>query len=364
MNYNSSVTWYNLSMHFKQTYLDNLTYAPMPPEVIEIISEYYSEHIGLAGSFHQWGQWNKSAMAHFIESIEEPLGCAGIDCAFALGIKLPKISDGRILISPFEQPYTMRAIAESERDFTKIPMSDWIVDVEWVKKQLENKEIGLVVISVADRVTGTVQPIERIAAICDEFDVPLFVDFSTIIGRRKFSVQEYGIRYGYICGRSFGAPCDLIIGTKHDLTFPLPLAAGFSKAVLLLYDNIDETMSYLEELTKYFRDTIQLHLPHLIFHGGENKIPGVLAISFEDVPRESMILALDMQGVAIWAGDSLAKPIESLIASGVPENIAESTLIFAFWHTNNQEEIDYVLRVLPPIVDRIRFETGSPKFNA
>jgi len=351
-------------MNFKQTYLDNLAYAPVPLEVIKVIGEYYSEHIGLAGSFHQWGRWNKSAMEHFIESIEEPLGCAGIDCAFTLGIKLPKIRKGKTLVSPFEQPDIMRAIVEYERDFINIPLSDWIVDVKWIKKQLEKKDVGLVVISAADRVTGAIQPIERIAAICNKFDVPFFVDFSTLIGRRRFSVKEYGIRYGYICGRSFGAPCDLIIGNEPDLTFPLPLAAGFSKAIMLLYDTIDETISYLEELTKYFQDTIQLHLPHLIFHGGDNKISGVLAIAFEDVPRESMILALDMQGVAIRSGDSLAKPIESLIAAEVPERIAESTLIFAFWHTNNREEIDYVLRVLPPIVDRIRFETDSPKFNA
>ena len=147
------------------------------------------------------------------------------------------------------------------------------------------------------------------------------------------------------------------------MKFPHPIAGGFVKSLEIVYDNIDSNIVKLDESMQYFWKMIQLHLPHLTLLGDDEKVAGVFAIAFEDVQRQALLLALDMQGVMVWAGDNLYQPIRSLQLSGVADEIEKSTLQFALWNQTTQEDLDYVLRVLPPLVDRVRYEMGSPKFK-
>ena len=350
-------------MRYNEVYLDNLSSSPTPDEVIEKMGEYFTKHYGNPVCYHQFGRWSKSAYEYFQEKVAEILDVRDTDISFTIGFKIPKIGDGKILISPFEPPEIFRYLKKSGRKMEKISISNWEYDLDWLENKLSNDKIALVVLSSADRVTGTVQPIEQCVEICHKYGTSVLVNFSTFIGRRKFSISNIGTSFGYIQGRVFGAPCDLILGEKIDKSFPHQLAGGFVKSLELLYENLDSHISKLDELSQYFWEMIQLHLPHLKLLGGDEKIAGNFAIAFEDVQRQALMLALDMQGVMVWAGDNLYEPIESLLKSGVPKEIEESTVRFSLWRQTTQEDLDYVLRVLPPLVDRVRYEMGSPKFK-
>ncbi|RKZ33605.1 hypothetical protein DRQ33_03905 [bacterium] len=351
-------------MRYNEVYLDNLTSAPMSEEVAEELTDYFIHRYGSPLAYHQFGQWSKTAMEYFAEKVMEILHSETKNCSFTLGVRFPLIDDGAILLSPFESPQVENAVDKLENEVITIPLTNWIYDINWLEKQLKKGKIALVVVSYADRITGTIQPFEEIIELCNRYSTPLFVDLSVLIGRGKFPLLNLGSAYGYINGKVFGAPCDLIIGEKLDLQFPHQLSAGFLKSLEIIYENLDDNLTRLSELSEYFWEMLQLHLPHLTLLGGNEKVSGVMAIAFQDVDRQAMMLALDMQGVMVWAGDSLYSPIKSLLHSDVPEHIADSTLRFSFWYHNTKQEIDYVLRVLPPLVDRVRYEKKSPRFQA
>ena len=350
-------------MRYEQVYLDNISSAPTPEEVCDVMSLYYREHFGYPGQLHQWGQWSKTAFEVFAEKTAELLGAKNFSVKFVLEFALPEIGDGKILISPIEAGIIRDAVERSGIATEEFDMDGYRHNISSVDKILREDKIALVIAAAADRLTGTIQPIRELAEICHRKKIPLLCDISPLIGRTKFAFSELGADFGFIEGRLFGAPCNLVIGEQPDEKFPLPLAAGFFKTLEIVDEDIEEKLKSLDELTNEFWRLLQLHLPHLVLLGEEPRLSGILTVAFEDVDRGAMMLALDMQGVAIWGGDSFSKPTEQFVKMNISEELAECALRFSLWHNTKQKELDYVLRVLPPLVDRIRFEKKSPKMR-
>ena len=351
-------------MNYSQVYLDNISSAPTPAEACEEMERIYEQHYAIPGAFHQWGQWSKSAFEVFAEKTASLLGAQGFHTRFTIGAQIHPMNNGKILVSPIEAKSVMREIEQCGLPFERFQMNGYRYDLDFIEQKLKTQKFSLIVATSADRITGTIQPIEELSGICAKYGAPVYCDISPLIGRSHFDFEKLGVQYGFVEGRLFGAPCDLMIGQKLDFAFPLPMAAGFSKTLELLEQDIEAKLQVLNENTKYFWELMQKHLPHLTLLGDSPFIEGVLAIAFEDVDRGAMMLAVDMQGVAMWAGDSFSGQIEQLKEMNVPDELADSMLRFSLWHNNTTQELDYVLRVIPPLVDRIRFEKKSPKFRA
>ncbi len=352
-------------MRYMQVYLDNLESAPVPEEAAEMMAKHFTQHYGQAGAYHQFGQWSKSAMEYFTESAAEILGMPKKPVRFSVGPVLPPVRDGKILVSPFEHPAVLREITRTGLETVEIPATGWRYDLNFVEKFARENPVAMVVVSAVERIAGTVEDITPIAKICVERQIPLLVDISAGVGRvENLQLPEGEGIYFYLRGRCIGAPADLTIGAAPDFDFPHPIAAGVHKSLQILFENLPEKIQRLRQLEEYFWELLQLHLPHLTLLGGSPRAAGILTIAFEDVDREALMLALDMQGVMFWAGENLSSPSRGFAAAGVPPEIAGSAVRFSLWHRNTQEEIDYVLRVLPPLVDRVRFEKGSDKFSA
>ncbi len=349
-------------MRYAAVYLDHLSSAPPPAEAVDVLSRYWVDRFGLPGALHQWGQWSKATVEASSERVCELLGAAGGKCAFAMGPILPQ-ARGVVLVSPIEWGAVRDALGSSGAAVEVFPMSGWTYDLAWVEKRLQRGDIGLVVASAADRTTGTIQPVRELSQLCRSHGVPLYCDVSALVGRMPFSLAELGADFAFVEGKLFGALCDATVGIEASIHLPAPLAASFAKALESALANIEERSSDLARLTQYFWELLGLHLPHIVLLGGESRVAGVLTVAFEDVDRGAIALALDMQGVAVWAGKPFAETIPQLEAMGVEKRLIDSAVRFALWHTNTQEEIDYVLRVLPPLVDRVRYEKGSPKFR-
>jgi len=341
-------------MRYSQTYLDNISSAPIHKDICDEMTRHYIEHYGLPGAPHQWGQWSKAAIESYSERSLNFLGCDATCARFCIGAELPSIG-GTVLISDIEAEVIKKA-AVKYREVEHIPMQGCKYDIDAVSKILMQHNIGLVIAAAADRITGTIQPISELSKICAQHNVPIFCDISPLIGRHRFRLDEMGIKNGFIEGRVFGAPCDLLIGEKTDFIFPLPLAAGFVRTLEWIFDEFGTKMDSICELIDYFWELLQMHLPDLLILGESPRLAGMLTVAFEDVDRAAIMLALDMQGVAIWAGNSFSEPIEQMRVMGIPDKLSESAVRFSAWHGNTKEQIDYVLRVLPPLVDRIRFE--------
>ncbi|GEM_PF-3584742 len=348
-------------MRYMQVYLDNLESAPAPDEVLEVLADNYKNHYGQAGTYHQFGQWSKSALECFAESAAKSLGQKGRPCTFAIGPKLPPVEDGTVLLSPLEHPAIERAAQKLGGEIAEIPLADWRYDLDFVAEKIGGGDVRLVVVSAADRVSGTLQPIGEIVRLCREREIPVFVDITAAFGRAEIEIPAEDGVYLYLRGRAVGAPADVIVGEKLDTDFPHQLAAGTSKALEIVAKS-PEQIAHIKELGEYFWEMMQLHLPNLELMGAEPRAAGILSIAFEDVDRYALMVAADMQGVMAWAGDDFSAPIKPLVAAKVPLEVAEATLRFSFWRQNTREEIDYVLRVLPPLVDRVRFEKKSDKF--
>jgi len=342
-------------MRYKQVYLDWLSHTPMPKDVFDELRDYFVERCGLPGALHQWGQWSKAALEHFIESTQEILGTKK-PIRFSIGPVLPEISKP-ILLSPIESKKVKRAVAKSNVEVFEMKMKGFEFDLEQAEIMLQENDVELIIATAADMVTGTRQPVEKLAKLAKKHNAKLMVELSALIGREKFLFDNLGADLGFIDGLIIGAPCDLTIGTEPDQSFPLPLAAAFYKVIAHINDVLDNKINNLKKLEDYFVKLINLHLEGVERISGEKTVPGIVMLSFKGVPRGALSLAIDMQGIAVWAGDTFEGKIDELAAMGVKSEIAESAIRFTLWHDNTQDEIDYVLRVVPSIVERIRFET-------
>ncbi len=343
-------------MQYMQVYMDFLSDSPMPNEVYQSLKEYFVDHVGLPWSRHQWGKWNLAAMECFEESVADNLGTSK-SIRFTQKLNIP-IELGKILISPIESKSVLKFFNSHKYECIIIPMNGFTPDLDKVQTILAKNNVSLLVMTAADRITGTVQPILELSEICKESNVPLLIDISALIGRSKFLFDELGADYGFLEGRVIGAPCDIIIGVDRDIAFPVPLVAAMAKVMEFIYKNIDDKIENLSKKTEYFSNLFNLHLEDISILGGANKAFGILAISFPGIGRGGLSLAIDMQGVAVWAGETYSEPISQLVACGIESEITELVIRFSLWHDTTEKQIDYVLRVVPSIVERVRYETG------
>ena len=377
----------------RRIYLDHIAGTPLHAEVVEAMLPYLKEKFGNPQSLHSTGQQaleaiegarKKVAQLINAESSEIFYASSGSEANnFALkGFALSHQKKGKhIVLSSIEHQSILNAAKFLEKlgfTFSQIPVDGFgMIDPEDVKKAI-SKETTLVSIMLANGEVGTVEPLAEIAEFCRNRDILLHTDAVDAVGNIPVDVKALGVDALSLAGNQFYGPkgsAALFIkkgrrilpfidggiqeGGRRAGTEDVPAIVGMGKAAELAMQNMGSRM----ERMKILRDTLIKRLiesiEHTVLTGHpEKRLPYHASFCVEFVEGESMLLNLDMQGIASASGSSCTsralKASHVLLAMGIDHALAQSSLVFSLIDSIEPEDIDYLLEVFPPIIERLR----------
>ena len=380
-------------MEDRTVYLDHAATTYVKPEVFEAMKPYFSEHFGNASSIYSLGRDSKKAVEESREKVAKAIGAEPREIYFTgsgseadnwalKGIAAAyKKKGNHIITSAIEHPAIMSSCKYLEGEGFEITYlsvdSDGLVSPEQVRNAIKENTI-LISIMFANNEIGTVQPIKEIGAIAKEKGVLFHTDAVQAVGNVKIDVKDLNIDLLSLSGHKFYGPkgigalyikkgvkiSSFIHGGhqergKRASTENVPAIIGLGKAMELATANLDEYNKKLIELREKTIEGLFAKVPYIRLNGHRhNSLPGNVNISFEFIEGESLLLMLDMKGIYGSSGSACSSgsldPSHVLLAIGLPHEIAHGSLRLTFGDENTQEDVDYILEVIPQMVTKLR----------
>lgn len=381
-------------------YFDHAATTPVRQEVIEAMLPYFNQKFGNASSIYAIGRESKKAIEESRDRVACALGAQPREIFFTgsgteadnwaiKGVAYANKQKGNhIITTAIEHHAVLHTCQYLESDgfeVTYLPVDEnGLVKPEQVRDAIKPNTI-LVSIMFANNEIGTIQPIAEIGKITREKGVYFHTDAVQAIGNVRINVVEMNIDLLSLSGHKFYGPKGagaLYIrkGTKitsflhggaqergrRASTENVPSIVGLGKAIELADQRIDEYNRKLLELRERTIEEVMNKIPFVKLNGDRHKrLPGNVNFSFEFIEGESLLLMLDMKGIAASSGSACTSgsldPSHVLLAIGLPHEIAHGSLRLTFGEDNSQEDIDYLMDVLPKIVERLR--EMSPLFE-
>ena len=377
----------------RYVYADNAATTPVSKKVVEAMLPYMTEHYGNPSSLYSIGQVAASAVRTARAQVAAALGADekeifftsggseadnwAIKGAAALGAKKGK---KHLITTKFEHHAVLHTMAALEKEGFKVTYLDvyenGIVKVEDVEKAITD-ETCLVTIMYANNEIGTVQPIAEIGKICHDKGVLFHTDAVQAVGHIKIDVKEQNIDMLSLSGHKFHAVkgtgalyCrkgirlpNLIEGGAQESgrragTENVPGIVGLGVAITEMNEHLEENYIKVKALRdKLFEGASKIS--HSRINGDkEQRLPGNFSMCFEGVEGESLLLMLDMKGVSASSGSACTSgsldPSHVLLSIGLKHEVAHGSLRLSLNENNTEEDVDYILEVLPPIIERLR----------
>jgi len=377
----------------RKVYLDNASTTPLLPEVQQAMMPFLGETFGNPSSLHDWGDAAREAVEVARAQVAQLIGAATEEIIFTgsgtesnnfatKGLALAQQNKGKhVVLSAIEHFSVLHSARTLEKwgfELSLVPVDKYgVVDPKDVRKSLR-KDTVLVSIMHANGEVGTIEPIQEIAKITRENNVVFHTDAVATTGTIPVDVKELRVDSLSLAGNQFYGPKGVGAlwvrkgvrimplldggiqeGGRRAGTENVPAIIGLGKAAELATANMAGRVEHLTPL----RDRLLTELPgkidHVVVTGHpQNRLPGNTSFCVQFIEGESMLMLLNSQGVAVSSGSACTsralKASHVLIATGISHELAQGSLLFSFGLDNTPEDIDYVLEVLPPIVDRLR----------
>jgi len=377
----------------RKVYLDNSAATPLLPEVRQAMMPFLDEAFGNPSSLHDWGDAAREGLDVARDRVAQLIGADADGIIFTgsgtesnnfaiKGLALAQQNKGKhVVISAIEHFSVLHSARTLEKWGFKLSLvpvdKQGIIDPEDVRKSLR-KDTVLVSVMQANGEVGTIEPIREIAKITKENNVVFHTDAVATVGTIPVNVKELGVDALSLAGNQFYGPKGVGAlwvrkgvrimplldggvqeGGRRAGTENVTAIIGLGKAAELANANMTARIKHLTPL----RDRLLTELPgkidHVVVSGHpQNRLPGNASFCVEFIEGESMLMLLNSQGVAVSSGSACTsralKASHVLIAMGMPHEMAQGSLLFSFSPDNTIEDVDHVLDVLPPIVDRLR----------
>jgi cysteine desulfurase len=372
-------------------YLDHNATTPLRPEVRERMLPFLGDLFGNPSSVHSFGQEVKPQLEEARQRIADQLGTSTAQIVFNSGgtesdntaVKGVAFAAGKghIVTTVIEHPAVMQAVswlAKKGFEATYIPVgSNGLIDPDDVKKAIRPNTILVSVMHLNNEV-GTIQPIEKIAAITREAGILFHTDAVQSFGKLPTKVDDLGVDLMTIAAHKIYGPKGvgvlyirkgtridpLIIGGAQEKrrrsgTENIAGIVGFGEAIVHAEAEREDVYRRLRTLREKFIHGVKNRIPDIIINGDPSwTFPSTVSISVSRVEGESLLLSLDMEGIAVSTGSACSsgslEPSHVLVAMGLDAVLAQGTLRFSMGRGTTDEEIDYVLEVFPSIVERLR----------
>ena len=384
----------------RRIYLDHIAGTPLHADVVEAMLPYLKQNFGNPQSLHSVGQQaleaiekarNKVAQLINAQSSEIFYASSGSEANnFAMkGFALAHRKKGNhVVLSSIEHQSILNAakfLGKLGFSFSHIPVDKFgMIDPEDVKKAI-SKETILVSIMLANGEVGTIEPLAEIAEICRSREVLLHTDAVDAVGNIPVDVKALGVDALSMAGNQFYGPkgsAALFIkkgrrilpfidggiqeGGRRAGTEDVPAIVGLGKAAELALLNMESRVEKMKTLRDALIKGLLESIEHTVLTGHpEKRLPHHASFCVEFVEGESMLLNLDMQGIASASGSSCTsralKASHVLLAMGIDHALAQSSLVFSLIDSTAPDDIDYLLEVFPPIIERLR--KMSPLFT-
>ena len=359
----------------------------MRPEVLAAMIPVFTEHFGNASSIHWFGQNAKALIDDARQQVARLIGAETSEIVFVSGgteadnFAIRGIKGGHIITSKIEHHAVMHTCRDLEKqgyEVTWLPVShDGLVDPEDVRKAIR-PNTTLISIMHANNEIGTVQPIKEIGKIAAEADVYFHSDGVQSTGKIPVDVRKLGVDLYSMSAHKIHGPKGvgalfvkkgttlkpMLTGGGHERnrrsgTENVAAIAGFGEAARLAREGLVNDMTRTGEL----RDRLEAELKSqidFIHVNGENapRLPNTSNIMVDYAEGEGLVISLDLKGVAVSTGSACSsgslEPSHVLTAIGKTPDEAHGSLRFSLSSMTTDEDIDYVVGVLPRIVERLR----------
>lgn len=382
-----------------RVYMDNAATTPVSPAVLEKMLPYFSECYGNANSIHSTGLDARKALNAARKKVAAALNCNPEEVYFTSGgsesdnwalkgVAFANRKKGNhIITSAIEHHAILHTCEWLEKlgfEITYVPVdADGLVNPADVEAAITDKTI-LISIMAANNEIGTIEPIEEIAKIAHAHHVLFHTDAVQAIGAIPVDVRAIGCDLLSLSGHKFHGPKgvgalyikqgtridNLIHGGAQERgrrasTENVAGIVGMAEAIELATANIPEKAARISALRDQLIDGLTA-LPYVRLNGHRTKrLPGNVNVSVRFIEGESLLLRLDLAGVAASSGSACTSgsldPSHVLLAIGLPHEIAHGSLRLSLSDTTTKEEVDYVLSVLPGIIEYLR--DMSPLYN-
>jgi cysteine desulfurase len=377
----------------KRIYMDHAATTYVKKEVLEEMLPYFSETFGNPSSIHIFGRDARKAVDLARERIANGLNASVEEIYFTgggsesdnwaiKGVPLANREKGNhIITTKIEHHAVLHTCEYLEKhgfEVTYLPVDRYgLVTKEQVLSAITDKTI-LVTIMFANNEIGTIQPIKEIAEVVKDKGVYFHTDAVQAVGNVPIDVKNLNVDLLSLSGHKIYGPKGVGVlyikkGVKIDPvlhggaqennrragTENVPGIVGIGKALELACRDLDKRIDKLTRLRERLIDGIMSTIPHTILNGHrQRRLPGNINMCFEYIEGESLLLSLDLEGVACSSGSACTSgsldPSHVLLALGLPHEIAHGSLRLTLGDDNTQEDVDYVLEILPGIVNRLR----------
>ena len=374
-------------------YADNAATTKLSGTALNAMLPYLREAYGNPSSLYSLGQQAAEALAEARQTVADCLHCRPEEIYFTSGgseadnqaiLSAARRGKARgkthIISTSFEHHAVLHTLQKLEKEGFTVTLLD-VHETGRVTPQQVAEAITddtcLVTIMYANNEIGSVLPIAEIGAVCKEAGVLFHTDAVQAAGHLHINVQEQNIDMLSLSGHKFHGPkgvgvlyarkgiilTNIIAGGAQERgkragTENIPGIVGMAAALKDMCDHIDENSAKVSAL----RDKLIAGLakiPHSILNGDPvNRLPGNVNFCFEGIEGESLLLLLDAKGISASSGSACTSgsldPSHVLLAIGRPHEVAHGSLRLTICEDNTEEEIDYILAELPPIVDDLR----------
>lgn len=376
-----------------KVYADNAATTKMSRTAIDAMLPYMESIFGNPSSLYSIGQTAAEAVYNARQTIAKNLNCTpneiyftsggseadnqAIRSAAAIGARRGK---KHIISTAFEHHAVLHTLKKLEKEGFEVTLLDvhenGIVTAEQVENAIRS-DTCLVTVMYANNEIGTIQPIEKIGAVCKAHQVTFHTDAVQAAGHIKIDVKAQNIDMMSISAHKFHGPkgvgvlyvrrgvylANLIEGGaqergKRGGTENVPGIVGTAAAFDEICSKIDQNSEKLIKLRNRLIDGL-LQIPHSILNGDlESRLPGNVNICFEGIEGESLLLLLDAKGISASSGSACTSgsldPSHVLLAIGRPHEIAHGSLRLSLCEDNTEEEIEYIIQGVPKVVEYLR----------
>lgn len=377
----------------RNVYMDYSATTYVKPEVLEEMMPYFTEKFGNPSSFYGISRETKRAIDKAREQVASTLKCLPEEIYFTgggseadnwaiKGIATAHRKKGNhIITTKIEHHAVLHSCEFLEKFGYEVTYLDvnkeGFINLEELRNAITDRTI-LVSIMFANNEIGTIQPIKEIGEICREKKVLFHTDAVQAVGNVPIDVKDMNIDLLSLAGHKVYGPKgigalyirkgvridNLIHGGAQERnrragTENIASIVGIGKAMEIAENNLKE---HTEKLTK-LRDRLidgLLKIPYTTLNGPreEKRLPGNVNVRFQFIEGESILLSLDFKGVCASSGSACTSgsldPSHVLLSIGVPHELAHGSLRLTLGEDSTEEDVDYVIEVLPPIIQRLR----------
>lgn len=377
----------------RNVYMDYAATTYVKPEVLEEMMPFFTEKYGNPSSFYGISRETKMAIDKARSRVSKALNCDPNEIYFTGGgseadnwaikgiASAHRKKGNHIITTKIEHHAVLHTCEYLEKNGFEVTYlnvdKEGFIDLEELKNAITDKTI-LVSIMFANNEIGTIQPVKEIGEICRERKVLFHTDAVQAIGNIPVDVKEMNIDLLSLAGHKVYGPKgigalyirkgvridNLIHGGGQERarragTENIAGIVGLGKAIELATENLQEHVDKMTVLRDKLIEGL-LKIPYSKLNGptGDKRLPGNVNIGFEFIEGESILLSLDFEGVCASSGSACTSgsldPSHVLLAIGLPHEKAHGSLRLTLGDASTEEDVNYVIEVLPSIIQRLR----------